>query len=454
MLCRVGFSLFVVLVASACLFAQGVQPYPEAITNRDFYPKTPMTPPAANTVFQDPDLGGTMVRITDENTNPKLPGDFFLNPDSDVNEWSMDDGKFYVVAGGDSLNLAFAFDPTTMTVSPLPGAGAGGALAVPLREGPTFSFVDPDLMYGTALKQPLTITTYRFSTGTTTPLYDTTNCGTVPPLVAGPTQSSSDSTVSNNDGRVVISAGGNSAGHRPFVIVYDQQLGCRWYNTQTGQVGGTWGPVGQVSIPDRYNVNHVKISGNGQYVRIGAARFGFYVWDVTTLNVEPCDFEKPGPDCSGYGAVGNNSYINAPDILDELNAFSRPLGDLTDFTPLIDPFPQPYYKGMEKAWAWTNGALSGNVPVCGSTYSPTSNEDVKQPFDGEVFCMATDGLPPTIWRFAHNRAVWNPKFYWSQPYGSISIDGRFFSFSSSWDLQLGTFWGNDPRSDVWIVRLR
>jgi len=137
MLCRVGFSLFVVLVASACLFAQGVQPYPEAITNRDFYPKTPMTPPAANTVFQDPDLGGTMVRITDENTNPKLPGDFFLNPDSDVNEWSMDDGKFYVVAGGDSLNLAFAFDPTTMTVSPLPGAGAGGALAVPLREGPT-----------------------------------------------------------------------------------------------------------------------------------------------------------------------------------------------------------------------------------------------------------------------------------------------------------------------------
>jgi hypothetical protein len=209
-----------------------------------------------------------------------------------------------------------------------------------------------------------------------------------------------------------------------------------------------------VSIPDRYNVNHVKISGNGQYVRIGVARFGFYVWDVTTLNVAPCDFEKPGPDCSGYGAVGNNSYINAPDILDELNAFSRPLGDLTDFTPLINPFPQPYYKGMEKAWAWTNGALSGNVPVCGSTYSPKGDEEVKQPFDGEVFCMETDGLAPTIWRFAHNRAVWNPKFYWSQPYGNISLDGRFFSFSSSWDLQLGTFWDGDPRSDVWIVRLQ
>lgn len=454
MLFRVWFSLLVVPFVSACLFAQGVQPYPNAITNRGFYPKTPMTPPAANTPFQDPDLGGTMVRITDENTNPKLPGDFFLNPDSDVNEWAADDSKFFVVAGGDSLNLAFAFDPTTMTVSPLPGAGSGGALVVPLREGPTFSFVDPDLMYGTALKQPLTITTYRFSTGKTTPLFDTTTCGTEPPLVAGLTQSSSDTTLSNDDSRVVISAGGNSAGHRPFVIVYDQQLGCRWYNTQTGQVGGAWGPVGQVSIPDLFNVNHVKISGNGQYVRIGVGRFGFYVWDVSTLKVEPCNFEKPGPDCSGYAAVGNNSYINAPDILDELNAFSRPLGDLTNFTPLINPFPQPYYKGMEKAWAWTNGALNGNVPVCGSTYSPKGDEEVKQPFDGEVFCMETDGLAPTIWRFAHNRAVWNPKFYWSQPYGSISLDGRFFSFSSSWDLQLGTFWGDDPRSDVWIVRLQ
>jgi hypothetical protein len=122
---RIVFTILVVPILSLCLFAQGVQPYPNAVTNREFYAKTPMTPPAVNTVFQDPDLGATMVRVTDENTNPKLPGDFFLNPDAAVNEWSMDDSKFYVIAGGDSENLAFAFDPSTMTVSPLPGAGAG-----------------------------------------------------------------------------------------------------------------------------------------------------------------------------------------------------------------------------------------------------------------------------------------------------------------------------------------
>jgi hypothetical protein len=209
---RFVFSVLVVPIVSVSLFAQGVQPYPNAITNRQFYPKTPMTPPAANVVFRDPDLGGTMVRITDENTNPKQPGDFFLNPDGDVNEWSADDSKFYVIAGGDSANLAFAFDPSTMTVSALPGAGSGGALSIPLREGPTFSFVDPDLMYGTALTAPLTMTTYRFSTGQTTPLFDTTNCGTQPPLVAGPKESSSDSTLSNDDSRMEISAGGDSGG--------------------------------------------------------------------------------------------------------------------------------------------------------------------------------------------------------------------------------------------------
>jgi hypothetical protein len=216
---RFVFSIIAIPFLSVCLFAQGVQPYPDAITNRQLYTKTPMAPPAANTVFQDPDLGATMIRVTDANTNPKQINDFFRNTLDDVNEWSMDNGKFYVSAGNDSANLAFAFNPSTMALSPLPGAGSGGALAVPLRAGPSFSFIDPDLMYGTQIDKPLVIATYRFSTAKMTPLFDTTTCGTQPPLVAGPKQSSTDNTLSNNDGRIVISAGGNQFGSRPFVIV-------------------------------------------------------------------------------------------------------------------------------------------------------------------------------------------------------------------------------------------
>ncbi len=436
---------------SLWLCAQGISPYPNAITDRVLHAKTPMAPPPVGAVFQDPDFGSLMVRATDENTNPKIPGSFFRNPASDANEWSMDGRKFYV-SGSHTALFAFAFDPATMTISSLPGAQAGGGVRVPLRLGPTFSFVDPDLMYGTELHAPLTISGFRFSTGKTTPLIDVTTCGTQPALVAGPKVSSGDITVSDDDNRIVISAGANQFANRPFVIVYDKKLGCRWYNTQTGQVGGQWGPTGTVDLPDRFLINHSKISGNGQYVRIGVTRTGFYVWDVTSLNVQSCYVHK-GPQCSGYGAVGYDTYINAPGSIDELNTFRRPLSDLTALTPLINPLPLPHYFGMEKHFAWSNGRLNNNLPICGSTYSPVGNVEIKQPYDGEIICMETDGLASTVWRFAHNRAIWDPEYYWTEPLGNISLDGRFYIFTSGWDNQVGTTQVGDPRTDVWIIKL-
>jgi hypothetical protein len=208
--------------------------------------------------------------------------------------------------------------------------------------------------------------------------------------------------------------------------------------------------MGKASTPNTFSVNHAKISGNGQYVRIDVGRLGFYIWDVTSLKVTPC---SPGNHCEGYGAVGYDGYINAPGVLDELNTFLRPLGDLTALTQLINPLPKPYYNGMEKTFAWSNGVLNGSVPVCSATYSPTGNPEVKQPYDGEVVCIETDGLASTVWRFAHNRAIWDPEYYWTQPYGNISLDGRFFSFTSGWDAQVGITPAGDPRTDVFIVKL-
>lgn len=444
-------SLCLIFAASAAAWAQGVQPYPLAFTDREVHPKTSMAPPPVNTLFQDPDFGAFMVRVTDDNTYPKDLHSYFRNPESITNSWSADSRKFFLV-GEANIPLAFGFDPSTMLVSALPGAGNGGAFAVPLHSGPTFSFVDPDLMYGTLTRASLTIASFRFSTGAVMPLFDTTTCGMQPPLVAGPHVTSSDISISADDNRVEINGGGGQPGNRTFAIVYDKQLGCRWYNTQTGQIGGSWGPTGRAVVPENFLINHAQISGNGQYVELQAGHKGFYVWDVTSLNVQPC-YSHGGLLCNGYSAVGYDTMINSAGAIDEMNTLRRPLSDLTNITRLVNPLPLPHLWGMDIHVTWSGGHLNNNVPVCGSAYSPDGHNEVKQPYDGEIFCIETDLNASTIWRFAHHRAIWDPEYYWSEPFGNVSLDGRFFMFSSGWDGQVGTNKNGDPRSDVWVARL-
>ena len=114
----------------------------------------------------------------------------------------------------------------------------------------------------------------------------------------------------------------------------------------------------------------------------------------------------------------------------------------------------PHYWGNIRHFAWRSGQLNDNVPVCGNTYSYDGDINVKQPYDGEIFCLETDGLASTIWRFGHNRAVWNPTCFYSDPFGNISLDGNFLLFASTWDGQVGTTSTGGPRSDIWIVKLR
>ena len=150
--------LCVTTVLAANVTAQNIQPYPKAVTDRLIHEETPMPPPPRNVVFKDRDFGSLMVRATDETTNFKLPGTFLRTEGSgEENEWSADGRKFYVIGKG-GQNLVFAFDPATMAISSPLHAKPGQALLVPLRAGATFSFVDPDLMYGTADPNTLTIT--------------------------------------------------------------------------------------------------------------------------------------------------------------------------------------------------------------------------------------------------------------------------------------------------------
>src|SRR5438309_3061399 len=101
------------------------------------------------------------------------------------------------------------------------------------------------------------------------PIIDTRTCGTNPPLVSGPgVVSDDDVTLSLNDSRMSISLGGSQQSKHMFVVVYDKKLGCRWYNTETGEIGGKWGAAGTASTNDRFLIRHAYLSRNGRYVRI------------------------------------------------------------------------------------------------------------------------------------------------------------------------------------------
>lgn len=445
--------LATIIALASTLPAQSPQTYPNAVTDRLIHLETPMKPPARNHVFKDPDFGSLMVRATDAKTNFKLPGTAITTEASgEANMWSADTKKFYVHGKGGQV-LAFAFDPATMLISSLPNAASGQGLLLPLRPGPSFAFTDADLIYGTTNQNQLTISSYRFSTNSSKPVIDTRTCGVQPPLGTGPlVRSDDDVSLSHDDGRVSISEGGPEGGKHMFVVVYDKVLGCRWYNTQTGQIGGAWGSSGSATTADSYLIRHAYLSRSGQYVRIMTNGTAWYVWDLATLNVTTCKYGS-GLGCEGYGVVGYNSFINAPGLLDGMQMVKRPLSNLAELTQLYYPLPKPSNWGQPQHFTWSNVDANDSIPVCASTYSYDGDTNIDQPYAGEIFCVETDGSASTIWRFAHNRAVWIAPYFQTQPLGNVSMDGKFFIFTSGWDKQLG--WGVDgtPRSDVFIVKL-
>ena len=442
--------VYLSLLSSLALVAlgQGVAPYPLARTDRYFQAKTPMSPPPVNSVFKDPDFGSTMVRVTDENTNPKHRGWFFRNPAiGDANVWSADSRKFWVQSQGGGL-LAFGFDPQTLLSEPLIDVKSGKRLALPLRAAASFSYVDPDLIYGTSSSNYLAIKSYRFSSGVTATIIDTRTCGVQPALDPKSTNGD-DLSISKTDGRFTISEGGRSVDTNMFVIVYDTTLGCRWLNTQTGQIGGTWGPKGTASVGTRFSIHHVYLSKGGDYVRISQAGSSrVYLWNVRTLNVTLCS-----PNCGGYMTEGYSHLINNPGTLDELDVRERLIRAPAHITALVSPLKTPHQFGAEKHYSWNNVDPSDSVPVCFTTYRYDSDGQIHGLWNEEILCLETDGIASTMWRMGHHRASWGDYFQ-TQPLGNISLDGKFFMFTSAWDGQVGLTPQGQPRSDVWIVALQ
>jgi len=203
-----------------------------------------------------------------------------------------------------------------------------------------------------------------------------------------------------------------------------------------------------------YLIAHAKIAKNGKHVNIIVNGDGHYFWDIDTLHVSHCPLHTSLV-CGGYGALGNEHWINGLGSPDEMNVGIRAIDDLAHVSPLVWPLVTPYQLGLQLHFSWTNVGPLDQKPVCGSTYLYKEDySSITQPFEDEVFCIETDLKASTVWRFAHTRASVELSYFHTQPVGSVSQDGHFYLFTSGWDEQVGYGANGTPRSDVWIVNLR
>ncbi|MGB0103109.1 MAG: hypothetical protein WBP51_02805 [Candidatus Sulfotelmatobacter sp.] len=366
---------------------------------------------------------------------------------AETNAWNADGTKFYVLTPGGQFVL-YDFDEAKMK------ARQRGVM--PVTEG-DFSHIQPNILYFARRSNPA-FQQYDVSNGQITMLHKVSDCLTVsPPDVAFSVTASAD------DGRMETMLGpGQDINF--MVYVYDRELGCRWYNTRTGQIGGQWGPRGTIAAPDRYLMHNTNISPSGKYIWIerGSSFVGAYwlIWEVDTVQVTACPSR-----CLGHHAVGYSHAVGPPEESHPFELLSRPLDNLSATSSLIRDLPAGdpnHFYDMHISW--NDADPNDENPFCLSTYNggntniPGAPLDAAGPWENEIDCVEPhprDAKGSRVWRFAHTYSTAKNGF-WSTPRGNVSQDGRFFMFTSDWQDQLGKkpFNKQQYRHDVFIVELR
>ena len=413
-----------------------VEPYPE---------KPPAIGPAGS-IISDPTFGSRILRVTDSRSDPTQAGRPLFTPSSaEQNSWNKNSTMFYVTTSGGGF-LLYDFDPETMTTRPAKSP------KVDLGAEPQFSFRQANILYGMNPRRRA-FEQYDTSTGQVAEVNDTSKCvkldsGDTATLVS----------VSADDNRFTTMLGPRQDKNY-MVYVYDRAQGCRWYNTQTGEIGGQWGPKGTISVPDRFLLHNARMAKSGKFVYLtrggGGIGQGWVVWEIDGMNIGVCS-----RGCGGHHVMGYSHIVGPSEMSHPLDLWVRPLNDLNASTPIISGLAPARDFWFDSHFSWNNVDENDSAPVCFSTYRPNNPDTpgaaplVTGAWQNEIDCAETDGKASKVWRFAHTYSTARNGF-WSTPRGNASQDGRFYMFTSDWEDQLGkTPKGDKYRTDVFIVELK
>jgi hypothetical protein len=375
---------------------------------------------------------------------------------ADINAWNSNSTMFFVSTNGGGL-VVMSFSPTTHAIAPLYGQ------SLPLFGGGWWSYSNPQLAYSleSGTEDPV-IVSMTVSSQTTPPqpviiadLATVPNC--VPPLAGATTWE--ELAVSHDEQTFVVGAGTGTQNSAIYAIVYNRSKGCRWYNTQTGQVGGNWGPTGAATTSDRYTLHGIRISGDGQTVLLGPATGTNYrhFWNISSLNV----VTGTGNASDGHFAVGYSGYVNTVGYTADGNWCKLGMSYRT-FASVLDPIyilPTLAQCGDSELQgddhtSWNNDDTSDLQPFFTSTVTIPLGTPISTAWQNEALGFSLTN-PGTVWRFLSTYNTGTSQFFSCQnAIGTVSQDGQWFLFTSDWGNTLGVDVAGNNRCDVFIGQLK
>jgi hypothetical protein len=377
---------------------------------------------------------------------------------ADLNAWNTNSTMFFVQTNGGGL-VAMSFNPTTHAVAPLYGQTLSSTSSVGAA---SWSHNSPDLAYAleTGTNDPV-IVSLTFSSQTTPPqpveIADLATAPNCVPALAGNT-AWQELSVSRDEQTFVVGAGAGAQNSAIYAIVYNRTKGCRWYNTQTGQIGGNWGPVGQATTSDSYALHAVRISGDGQTVFLGSSSgVGRHFWNIASLQVDaPTSNVNTGHFTTGYSGMINSAGYTADGVWCKLGMAYRTFANLSNPTYIIPTVAQCGDTGTagDDHTSWNDDDTSDLKPFFTSTVTTPLGTPISSAWQNEILGFSVTN-PGTVWRFLSTYSTGTSQFFTCQNgIGTASQDGKWFIFTSDWGNTLGLDAAGNHRCDVFVGQLK
>lgn len=399
-------------------------------------PPAPNVRAGMNAVVTDPDFGTTIVRASDGASIKHFPNASFNAGDAGgINVWNVDSTRFLFFSEGGGVFIA-SFDSTKLVVTPNQSwVGVGS---------PAWSRVNPDILY---LMSGSTITSFDFSSGdnpTGVLVYDFTGC-----LPIDIVRWNSLFGVSVDDETFAVGLSGGQQGTGFYAATYTAGLGCRVLDTMTGRVTGQWGPIGTITLSDRFTLHEVTLSKLGDYVILGKAGGSPgnpYFWQLNSLNVSVLigGAEAPG----GHAAQGYTTWLNAAGPFGNLAA--RRYANLPGWHKVAARVPPGLKPPLDSHLSWHNDNPLDTAVIGVITTSTLT------PFPAAWYneLLLFDPLLGVVYREGHTFSTGHSVYFSiAQAMGAISQDGRFVLFGSDWMNTLGTDNAGNRRGDIFIAVL-